>query len=424
LEADAGVRFGTAVETRQTPGAEVMKVLVINCGSSTLKFQVIETGGAGTERKLAKGIIDRIGGAASCRFEIIGEAVSETADSVSDHDAAARLAIDWLRSKPALSPIAAVGHRVVHGGDRFDSPVRIDDEVVAALEALCELAPLHNPGAVGGIRAVRRALGDSVPMAAAFDTSFHSTIPDEAALYAIPHELSAKHRIRRYGFHGLAHQYDLARYAELSGKKPAEVSAVTLHLGNGCSATAIRDGRSIDTSMGFTPLEGLVMGTRSGDIDPALLTYLARKEGVDAQVVERWLNQRSGLLGVSGVSNDMREIVAARVENPRARLALDLFCYRARKYLGAYLAALGGAAEAVIFSGGIGENAPMVRQMICDGMDWCGIMLDAEANASVLGRDGCISDARSRLRAYVIHTDEEAIIARETERVFGGQIPG
>jgi acetate kinase len=261
-------------------------------------------------------------------------------------------------------------------------------------------------------------------MAAAFDTSFHSTIPNEATLYAIPHELSAKHRIPRYGFHGLAHQYDLTRYSELRGKKLAEVSAVTLPLGNGCSAVAIREGRSVDTSMGFTPLEGLVMGTRSGDIDPALLTYLARKESVDAQEVERWLNQRSGLLGLSGLSNDMREIIAASVENPRARLALDLFCYRARKYLGAYLAALGGAAESVIFSGGIGENAPMVRQMICDGMDWCGIMLDAEANASVLGRDGCISDPRSRLRAYVVHTDEEAIIARETARLFGGQISG
>jgi acetate kinase len=395
-----------------------VKILVLNCGSATLKFQVIEIGGGAADQKLARGIVDRIGGPASFRFEAGGEVAEDKGASIADHDGAVRAVVAWLRAKPALSPIDAVGHRVVHGGDRFDQAVRIDDDVVAALEALFDLAPLHNPGAVGGIRAARKALGDGVPMAAAFDTSFHHTIPDPAALYAIPYELSVKHKIRRYGFHGLAHQYDLSRYAELNGKKPNEVSAVTLHLGNGCSATAIRDGRSVDTSMGFTPLEGLVMGTRSGDVDPALLTYLARKEGVDAFEVESWLNQRSGLLGVSGLSNDMRELTAAYENNPRARLAVELFCYRARKYLGAYLAVLGGAAHAVIFSGGIGENAPMVRQMICRGMEWCGLKLDAGANASVLGRDGCISDPRSRLRAYVIHTDEEAIIARETARVL------
>jgi acetate kinase len=325
--------------------------------------------------------------------------------------------IDWLRSRPELGGIDAVGHRVVHGGDRFVKSVLIDDDVIAALEDLCEIAPLHNPGAVSGIRAARKILGDGVPMAAAFDTSFHHSIPQPAALYAIPYELSLKHKIRRYGFHGLAHQYDILRYAELAGKAPEQVSAVTLHLGNGCSATAIRGGQSLDTSMGFTPLEGLVMGTRSGDLDPALVSYLARKEQVDAATVENWLNKRSGLLGVSGISNDMRELTGAYQSDPRARLAVEMFCYRARKYLGAYLAVLGGAAQAVIFSGGIGENSPLVRKNILDRMEWCGVTVDEVANESVLGNDGRISAANSKLDVFVIHTDEEAIIARETARI-------
>jgi len=285
------------------------------------------------------------------------------------------------------------------------------------LEELCDIAPLHNPGAVSGIRAARKILGAAVPMVAAFDTSFHCAIPEQAALYAIPYDLSLKHKIRRYGFHGLAYQYDILRYAELSGKLVTTVNVVALHLGNGCSATSVRNGQSIDTSMGFTPLEGLVMGTRSGDLDPALVSYLARQERVDAETVEVWLNQRSGLLGLSGISNDMRELTAAYPTHPRARLAIDVFCYRARKYLGAYLAALGGAAQAVIFSGGIGENAPLVRKQILQGMEWCGVDIDAAANESVIGKDGQISSSNSKLEVWVVHTDEESVIARETMRL-------
>ncbi|MGZ9130891.1 MAG: acetate/propionate family kinase, partial [Candidatus Binatia bacterium] len=285
-----------------------MKVLVLNCGSSTLKFQVVESDGLAESRKLARGIVDRIGGPAAYSFKTDRGAPEEKALAVANHEVAVRLVIDWLRSQPELRAIDAVGHRVVHGADRFADSVLIDDAVIAELEGLCEIAPLHNPGAVSGIRAARKILGDAVPMVAAFDTSFHHMIPEQAALYAIPYELSQKHKIRRYGFHGLAHQYDLARYAELVGKTTTQVNAVTLHLGNGCSATAIRNGQSIDTSMGFTPLEGLVMGTRSGDLDPALVSYLARKEQVDAAEVENWLNKRSGLLGLSGLSNDMREL--------------------------------------------------------------------------------------------------------------------
>jgi len=394
-----------------------MKVLVLNCGSSTLKFQLIETASStNTERKVARGIVDRIGGEASYKFESDG-GTEEKALTLDNHEEAARQVVDWLRSKPGLDSIDAVGHRVVHGGDRFTAAVLIDNKVMAALEALCELAPLHNPAALSGIRAARKILGETLPMVAAFDTSFHHTIGEPAATYAIPYELSQKHRIRRYGFHGIAHQYDVTRYAELNGKQTGEINIVTLHLGNGCSASAIRNGQSVDTSMGFTPLEGLVMGTRSGDMDPALVSYLARKENVDAAEVESWLNKRSGLLGLSGRSNDMRELTAAYYKDPRARLAIDVFCYRARKYVGAYFAALEGAAEALIFSGGIGENSSLVRREICRGMEWCGLRLDETTNAKVAGRDGRISARNSGRQIFVIHTDEEALIARDVAAV-------
>jgi len=400
-----------------------MKILVLNCGSSTLKFQLIETAEASQpERKLARGLVDRIGAGASYRFEAAGADSTENSAAVATHEDAVRLVMDWLKSNSGSNHPQAVGHRVVHGGDRFVSSVLIDEAVIAELEALCEIAPLHNPGALSGIRAARKILGAGVPMVAAFDTSFHHAIPEHAAIYAIPFELSERHKIRRYGFHGLAHQYDIGRYAELIGKAVTYVSAVTLHLGNGCSATAIRNGQSIDTSMGFTPLEGLVMGTRSGDLDPALVSYLARKERVDAAEIDSWLNQRSGLLGLSGLSNDMRELTAAYQTNPRARLAVDAFCYRARKYLGAYLAVLGGAAQAIIFSGGIGENAPMVRKNILSGMEWCGVNIDAAANEAVIGRDGKISSSDSKLDIFVVHTDEEAIIARQTARIIGKRL--
>ncbi len=400
-----------------------MNVLVLNCGSATLKFQLIETGSESAsysqDRKLARGLVERIGAdATTCRFEA-GAHQTDKVLPIRDHDAAVRAVIEWLGSMPVLPRPAAVGHRVVHGGDRYTGAILIDRDAIAALDALREIAPLHNPAALSGIRAARKALGDSVPMVAVFDTAFHHTIPEAAATYALSYELARKHKIRRYGFHGVAHQYDVGRYAELNGKHPAEVNAVILHLGNGCSASAIRNGQSVETSMGFTPLEGLVMGTRSGDLDPALVSYLARKEGVEAAEVEEWLNKQSGLLGISGLSNDMRELLAARDGQRRARLAVEVFCHRARKYLGAYLAVLGGA-EAVIFSGGIGENAPLVREDICRNMEWCGIHLDAGANAALLGQDGCISSATAALKVWVIHADEEAIIARQTAQKVGG----
>lgn len=387
---------------------------------------MIETaaGSAATDRdrKLATGLIDRFGEHALFRLKGADDRLrQEEKLAIPDHEAAVRLVIARL-GVTGLSGVGdgrvdAVGHRVVHGGNFFTAATALDDRSLARLETLNDLAPLHNPAALSGIQAARKVLGASVPMAAVFDTAFHSTIPETAALYAIPEELSKRHAIRRYGFHGMAHHYSALRYGELTGTHERDVNIVTLHLGNGCSACAIRAGRSVDTSMGFTPLEGLVMGTRSGDLDPALVTYLARRENVDATEVESWLNHRSGLLGLSRLSNDMRELLAAYDSNPRARLAVEMFCYRARKYLGAYLAVLGGA-QAVIFSGGIGENAPVVREKICAGMEWCGVSLDRGKNSSTVGAEARISAVDARIHVYVIPSDEEAIIARETARLF------
>jgi acetate kinase len=402
-----------------------MNVLVLNCGSSSVKFQLIDAGGespAVRDRKLAVGLIDRLGDDGVFRLKS-GDSIApfEERLAVPNHEIAVRAIIERLglsvSGGASERQVAAVGHRVVHGGDLFTSAAVIDEEVLARIESLDDLAPLHNPAAMSSIHAARKIFGATAPMAAVFDTAFHHTIPETAATYAIPVELAKKHAIRRYGFHGMAHQYSLLRYAELAGISPEEANLVTLHLGNGSSACAIRGGRSVDTSMGFTPLEGLVMGTRSGDVDPALVSYIARKENVDAAEVERWLNQRSGLLGLSGVSNDMRDLVSRYEADRRARLAVDVFCYRARKYLGAYLAALGGA-DAVVFSGGIGENTPAVREKICAGMEWCGLSLDQEKNRATVGGEGPISAAGAAVRAYVIPSDEEAIIARETAKLF------
>ena len=398
-----------------------MNILVLNCGSSSIKFQLIETAGdlaaIAQDRKLIVGLLDRLGEHAIFKLKAGGEIIPlEEKIAAPDHEIGVREIIQRLDltmpGSSGVRRIDAVAHRVVHGGDLFTGATVIDEKTLARIESLDDLAPLHNPAAVSGIHATRKIFGSTVPMAAVFDTAFHHTIPETAAMYAIPYDLAAKHRIRRYGFHGMAHQYSMLRYAALTGASPDQVKLVTLHLGNGASACAIRDGRSIDTSMGFTPLEGLVMGTRSGDLDPALVSFLARKENVDAAEVERWLNQRSGLLGLSGQSNDMRELLSRYENDQRARLAIDVFCYRARKYLGAYLAVLGGA-EAVVFSGGIGENAPAIRESICRGMVWCGLQLDKKKNNEAIGVADAIAEPDARIDAYVIPSDEEAVIAAE-----------
>lgn len=406
-----------------------MNVLVLNCGSSSVKFQLIATDldliAKNADRKLARGMIERIGGEAIITFRAEGRPPQRFASAVRDHRAAVDQILRWSCSTEAnidairsVADIHAVGHRVVHGGERFARSLLITDEVLRGIEDCIDLAPLHNPANIRGIMATRESLGPGVPQVAVFDTAFHQTLPEHAYLYAIPYQLYRRHRIRRYGFHGTSHRYVAYRYRTLRGIAREQTDIITLHLGNGCSATAIKRGQSVDTSMGLTPLEGLVMGTRSGDIDPAIVDFLAAKEGLTTQEVEMLLNKQSGLLGISGLTNDMRELLdeAREHDDRRARLAIEIFCYRARKYIGAYLAAMGGA-DAVVFTGGIGENSPDVRARICAGLEWMGLELDQEQNlAHTNGREGLISRDGARLAAYVIPTDEELLIARDTVR--------
>jgi acetate kinase len=396
-----------------------MNVLVINCGSSTLKFDLIETSGEnamdGTSSRLFRGIVDRIGGHGSVSFAPVGATRLEREVDVEDHAAAARLALRLLDDGGYRSSVDAVGHRVVHGGDRFTSSVLIDGEVIKAIEEVSSLAPLHNAPSLQAIRAVRESLGEAVPMVATFDTAFFARLPARASQYAIPRDVAERHKIRRYGFHGLAHRFMFERYVALTGRPPEDVRIITLQLGAGCSAAAIAGGAPIDTSMGFTPLEGLVMATRSGDIDPSLPGFLAGAEGTPIGEIESMLNRRSGLLGLSGLSSDMRDLLTAESEGaPDASLAIEVFCYRARKYIGAYLAALGGA-QAVAFGGGIGENSATIRRRICEGLDWCGLRLDDQRNEATMGPEAAIHAGDSPIHAYVIPVDEAAIIAREVE---------
>ena len=409
----------------------LVRILVLNAGSSSLKFQLIDTDGeaiaATTDRRLARGQVERIGGQAIVTLAAEGSESSKSTAPIRDHPAAVEHVIAWLTSPESRVPIEsvgeieAVGHRVVHGGERFTHSTRIDDAVRRELEELIELAPLHNPHNLRGIAAARAALGPGVPQVAVFDTAFHHSLPDTAYLYAIPYQLYRRHRVRRYGFHGTSHRYVAWRYRQLTNRTRDEVRIVTLHLGNGASACAIAGGRSVDTSMGFTPLEGLVMGTRSGDIDPAILDFVSAKEGLSLHELDSMLNKQSGLLGLSGLTADMRELLAEEAEHGdrRARLAVDVFCYRLKKYLGGYLAALNGA-DAIVFAGGIGENSPEVRARVCAGMDWLGVTLDPARNASMIGIEGRIDSPDSRVALWVIPTDEELLIARDTWRVVTG----
>lgn len=409
-----------------------MNILVLNVGSSSVKFQVVDTDEArfagNADRRLARGQIERIGGEAVWTYRAGDGPAQRGTAPIRDHRAAVDHLLGWIVSAESGVPISSVaeigaaGHRVVHGGERFVRSVRIDDEVLRGIEENIELAPLHNPANLKGIQAVRAVLGPGVPQAAVFDTAFHHTLPERAFLYAIPYSLYRRHRVRRYGFHGTSHRYVAYRYRQLTGRTREETRIVTLHLGNGCSACAIRGGDSVDTSMGFTPLEGLVMGTRSGDLDPAVLDFIGQKEGLSLDQVEMLLNKQSGLLGISGLTHDMRELLAEADEHDdrRAWLAIELFCYRVRKYVGAYLAALGGA-DAICFAGGVGENAPAIRAQVCAGLEFAGIRVDPALNhAAVGGAEGRISPEGSSPEVWVIPTDEELLIARDTWRVVHG----
>ena len=412
-----------------------MHILVLNVGSSSVKFQLIDTDeraiAESKDRRLARGQIERIGGEAIVTLEAVGQSPTTTTAQIRDHAAAAEHIIAWLTDANSGVPISrvgeieAVGHRVVHGGERFSESIRIDDDVLRELEALVELAPLHNPHNLRGIAAVRAVLGPGVPQVAVFDTAFHHALPETAYLYAIPYQFYRRYRVRRYGFHGTSHRYVAHRYRQLTQRSVEQTKIITFHLGNGASACAIVGGKSVDTSMGFTPLEGLVMGTRSGDLDPAILDFVGIKEGLSSREVDSLLNKQSGLLGVSGLTSNMRELLEEDAEHGdrRARLAIELFCYRAKKYLGAYLAAIDGA-DAVVFAGGIGENSPPIRERICVGLDWFGISVDAAKNAALAGKEGRFDAADSRLELWVIPTDEELLIARDTFRVVtGAELP-
>lgn len=410
-----------------------MNILVLNSGSSSLKFQVIATDldriTQFKDERLCRGEFEGIGGEAVIAFQAGEEAKRKFTASLRDISAALDYLVRYIASEKSgvsaiksSADIHAVGHRVVHGGELFAESALIDDKVLQGIEDCIDLAPLHNPNNIKGIYAARELFGKDVPQVAVFDTSFHHSLPEEAYLYAIPYYLYRRHHIRRYGFHGTSHRYVAFRYRAIRELTREQTNIITLHLGNGCSAAAIHAGRSLDTSMGMTPLEGLVMGTRSGDLDPAIVNFIAVKEGISSSDVETLLNMQSGLLGISGLTNDMRVLLAELKEHDdrRVRLAIDVFCYRARKYIGAFLGAMGGA-DAVVFTGGIGENSPEIRSWICQGMEWAGLRVDPARNEDTVGREGLISDDGSKLLAYAIPTDEELLIARDTVRVILGK---
>jgi len=398
-----------------------MKVAVVNCGSSSIKYEVFRIRGWA---RLAEGLIEKIGGADGRLRQVRWKADGTTEErSYRQQLPGHREAFDFMtgvnRSDRIIeheSELFGIGHRVVHGGGRFLEPTLVDDGVVAALKELVPLAPLHNPSNILGIEAAR-ARFPHVPQVAVFDTAFHHTLPPHAFHYAVPYDLYTEHHVRRYGFHGISHSYVATEASRYLGKAPAEVNLVTLHLGNGASAAAVQRGRSIDTSMDMTPLEGLVMGTRCGDIDPALPFHLMRHAGMSAEEIEVLLETRSGLKGICGM-NDMREILEqAAMGNDRARLAVEMFCYRIRKYIGAYIAVL-GRVDAVVFTGGIGENASPIRERACRGLEHLGISIDEKKNASAGSSITEIQKDGAPVKVLVIRTDEEWEIARQTVRTI------
>ena len=410
-----------------------MNVLIINAGSSSLKFQIIATDPEriqqGSDERLCGGQVERIGGEAIITVQSHSGPRQKLTAPIRDVPAALDYVLRWIASDKSgvpeihsLADIHAVGHRVVHGGELFKESAIVNDEVLRGIEDCIDLAPLHNPNNLSGIRAVREIFGEATPQVAVFDTAFHTSIPEHAYLYAVPYHLYRRHRIRRYGFHGTSHRYVAYRYRALNGLTREQTHVITLHLGNGCSAAAIRGGRPVDTSMGMTPLEGLVMGTRSGDLDPAIVNLIASKEGLSTHEVETLLNTQSGLLGVSGLTNDMKVLEEELKEHDdrRVRLAIEVFCYRARKYIGAFLACMGGA-DAVVFTGGIGEHSPSIRARICANLEWAGLTVDENQNQQTVGREGRISTDGSKLHAWAIPTDEELLIARDTVRCILGQ---
>ncbi len=397
----------------------IMKILVINCGSSSLKFQLIDSE---TEAVAAKGLCERIGidGGMMSYTPEGGEKIKKNVD-LPDHTAAIRLVLDTLTDAEIgvvknLEDIGAVGHRMVHGGERFAHSTLLTEEVLAVVEQCNDLAPLHNPANLIGVEACRRLL-PGTPMVGVFDTAFHQTMPEKAFLYGIPYEYYKKYGVRRYGFHGTSHSYVSRRAARMLGKAYEESKVIVCHLGNGASVSAVKNGECVDTSMGLTPLEGLIMGTRSGDIDPAIIEFLSKKEGLTIEEITSILNKKSGVLGISdGLSSDFRDLEDAYFEgNHEAIRAMEAFAYRVAKYVGAYAAAMNGV-DAIAFTAGVGENGPIVRTLVCEYLGYLGITLDEEINQR-RGKDMEITTPDSKVRVYMIMTNEELAIARETEAI-------
>ncbi len=401
-----------------------MKILVLNSGSSSIKYQLydMQSGAA-----LVRGVVERIGLRGSLLTQQLhdGRKVSLSGE-ILDHQQAIEYLLALLTDseRGALKDrkeIAAIGHRVVHGGERYTVSVQVDDEVLNRLHQHTDLAPLHNPNNLKGIEACRRLMPDA-PNVAVFDTAFHYTLPPHAYIYGLPYVLYKRHGIRRYGFHGLSHRFVSGRFSELTGSRHQPLRLITIHLGNGSSMTAIRDGESIDTTMGFTPVEGLLMGTRSGDLDPAVILRIMGREEISRREAISLLNKHSGLLGISGVSSDMREVLEEmEAGNSRARLAVEVFAYRIKKYLGAFAAVLGGL-DGVVFTGGIGENARLVRSMALEGLEFLGLNLDGKRNEQPDG-ERLISTEGSAVEIWVIPTNEEWIIAQDTYRIASGSEP-
>jgi len=397
-----------------------MKVLVINAGSSSVKYQLIDM-----EKKtvLAKGLCERIAIDGHLKHTplVEGKIVFDEDIPMPTHSEAIAAVIDKLVDPEcgvlsSMSEIDAVGHRVVHGGEAFAESMLIDEKVMAALEECIPLAPLHNPANITGINACKAVMGESVPQVAVFDTSFHQTMPNKAYVYALPYEYYTKHRVRRYGFHGISHRYISGRLAELMGRKPEELKLISCHMGNGSSITAVMNGKSVDTSMGFTPLAGVPMGTRCGDIDTSIVEYISERENISVQELSTVLNKKSGVFGISGVSSDFRDLEdAANNGNERARLALDMFYYSVAKYIGAYTAAMNGT-DAIVFTAGIGENSATTRKGIMEYLGYLGVEIDEEAN-SKRGEDIMISTKDSKVKVFVIPTNEELLIAKDTAEI-------
>ncbi|KPQ00404.1 MAG: acetate kinase AckA [Bacteroidetes bacterium HLUCCA01] len=398
-----------------------MITLVINCGSSSVKYQLINTE---DRTKLASGVVERIGAVtAIVKHELPGAKPAKKTMQIDNHTIALKEIMEHLLSPEngvveSVDQIKAVGHRVVHGGETFKDSVLIDDSVIEAIEQAYDLAPLHNPPNMKGIEAAREYLPDAAHVAV-FDTAFHHSLPPEAYLYAIPNRMYRRYKIRKYGFHGTSHYYVSRKYYEITKRKAQGTNVITCHLGNGCSITAIKDGKSIDTSMGFTPLAGLVMGTRSGDIDPSIMFYLIEKEEMSLNHLHAMLNRNSGLLGLSGYAADMRDLITeAENGDRRCEQAIDVYTYRTRQYIGSYMAALNGC-DAIIFTAGVGENAPFIRSKICSGLQYLGVELDEEKNQNVPSgrKEHKISTDESRIEVYVISTDEEMVIAIDAAKI-------